>query len=406
MVDNRRSQARRHPAPRPGGPPKNDTQPASRETRPWRQWHDSTQPAQTSPLEVSAPKRPQWGRFIYLAIILLIVAAIAKVAFDHVFWYNASGVVAGQQYTVSTIHSATVRKLLVQPSDHVQAGQVLATLSSPALQRKLTRDQARLAHLQHQEAADSSANKLASLRAKKQSLQAKAHSLNTRMKQQEQQLHSLRQLVARNAASGSDLAELRAKHAQMHAQYDQTQAQLQGVTSQLSNVKETASDQHADERIATLKKQHKNLQEKLDGLSLKAPVSGQVARINVSKGSVLSPGDKAIVLVSGEKRRAYLYFPPAAQDRLHKGQKVTVTGPDGARMHMRISSIYPSLQDAPIASRHKQFGSPRVVVSAKPVRGEQLPKGMHSGTPINSSVARWAAPVRWFDDLKDALSIR
>ncbi len=389
MVDKGRREARRHPAPRPGRDPKREgprNTPEQRETRPWRQWHSARQPTQTSPLEVSAPKRPQWGRFVYLAIILLIVAAIAKVIFSHVFWYNASGVVAGKSYTVSSAYPATVQQILVQPSDRVHAGQVLAKLKSPQHQRKLASDKEKRAQRQQ---------KAVSLQAKEESLSGKTHALHTRMRREQRRIQALRQLVAQNAASGGDLAQLYAQHAKTHAQLDQAAAQLKGVRTQLSQIdkQKKAADKNSQ--------QHKAKAEKP---VLKAPVSGQIAQLATSQGAVLRPGDKAIVIVSNKDRQAFLYFPPSVQGQLHKGQKLTVTGPDGRDIQTRISNIYPSLQSAPIAVKNKrQFESPKVVVAARPINGQQLPAGMHSGTPVNSRLPRWAAPVHWFDSLKEIL---
>lgn len=408
-----KNQAQRHPAPRPqynpdGGTGRNT--PASRETRPWRQWHTAKQPNQASPLEVTAPKRPQWGRFVYLAIILLIVAAIGKVAYDHIFWYNAGGVVAGQHYNVSPSQTVTVQDIYVQPSDHVKAGQVLAKLNSPDLQRQLAQDEANLARLQQSAATSSPENSLASLRAQRTSLQSQVQSLQSQMNQQDQQIQSLQQLVAQGAADGSDLAQLEGQEAQTHAKLSQARAQLKGVRAQLNNIEQNekaAGGNTSKQRIASLKKLRKSIQNEINGLNLKAPVSGEVAKVSVSKGDVVKAGDTAIEIVSKDKPRAYLYFPPAAQNRLHTGQKITVTAPNGGDIHMVINKIYPSLQSLPDAfKRTYNPQSPTVVVSAKPVQGEHLPKDMNSGTPVNTRVARWSGPTffsRWFHDVKQAL---
>lgn len=413
MVKKNQAQAQRHPAPRPNRGPGGGTgrnTPASRETRPWRQWHTSTRPAQTSPLEVTAPKRPQWGRFVYLAIILLIVAAIAKVTYDHVFWYSASGVVAGQHYSVSPSQTVTVQDIYVQPSDHVKAGQTLAKLNSPDLQRQLAQDEANLARLQQTYATNSPSSSLASLQAQKQSLQSQVQSLQTQMNQQDQQINSLQQLVSQGAADGSDLAQVEGQEAQTHAKLSQAQAQLKGVRAQIASIEQNekaAGGNTTKQRIASLKKLRASIQNEINGLNLKAPVSGEVAKVNVSKGDVVKSGNTAIEIVSKNKPRAYLYFPPAAQNRLQVGQKISITDPNGDTIHMKINKIYPSLQSVPDAfKRTYNPQSPTVVVSAQPVQGEHLPKDMHSGTPVNSRIPRWSGPTfvtHWYHDVANAL---
>lgn len=376
--------------------------------KPWRQWHTAMRTPQAAPLQVSTGRRPQWGRYMYLAIILLIAAAVTKLVFAHVFWYSAAGVIAGQRYNVSSIHPATVQRVLVQPSSRVQAGQPLLQLASPELQNQLARDNTRLAHLQHQAVTSSTANKVASLRAQKDSLRSQVEGLETTLNTELRQIRSLKTLVAQGAANTGDLLQLRAQQAQTRAQYASTHAQLEGVRHQLHNISASRHEAGANTPhalIASLQQQRDHLRAELKNLTLKAPVSGRVARLNVRQGSVLQPGDSAVVIVSGNERHTYLFFSPAAQDRLHVGQKLSVTGPDGQQLQMRVTNIYPSLQDAPIdVVPQADQNAPKVVVAAEPLAGQHWPGTLRSGTPINSRIPRWATPAHWMSQVGQGLA--
>lgn len=376
--------------------------PAGPGSRPWHQWHTEMQVAEPVPLEVTVQRRPQWGRWIYLAIILLIVAGIAKVIFDHVFWYNASGVIAGQRYTVSSIYPATVRDILVQPSQKVQQGQPLVELESPQLRSQLAQDSASLARMQQQSVTGSSANQVAVLKSQERGLSGQTRALASSLAVQDRQIRALQALIAEHAANAGGLVPLEADRAKVQGQYDTARAQLQGVRAQLHNIAQGTAAVGGDgqqELVKSLREQRDSLHSQLADLTLRAPVSGEVAQVKVTDGSVLRPGDEALVIVTGHDRRTYLFFPPAAQDRLQIGQRVSVTGPDGSRLRMRITSIYPSLQDMPGADTPTfADGSPRVVAAAEPVNdGTSWPATLRSGTPVSSRVARWAAPVAWWN---------
>lgn len=371
--------------------------------RPWHQWHTSMRVDEPIPLEVGVRKRPQWGRYVYLLIIALVVVGLGKVAFSHVYWYNASGMLAGQDYTVSTMSPATVKDVLVKPSQHVHAGQPLARLDSPQLRHQLARDDRNLAQMRAHAVSGSAANQVAALRAQAQSLAAQAHALNTRMSVQQTQISSIRTLIAEGAANLGDLVPLQAKLAKTRGQYHSTHAELQGIRAQLHNISNGSQaptgDAHA-KLMHTLRQQRNQLRSRLADLTLTAPVSGQVAKINVTPGSVLRPGDKAFVIVADKNGRTYLFFPPAAQHRLHVGQHVAVNGPNGKQVDMRITNIYPSLQDMPSTdAAATSNGSPKVVATAVPLGDATWPAALRSGTPVTSRIPRWSAPAHWWHEL-------
>ncbi len=379
--------------------------PTAPSLRPWHQWHTAMQPVHTRPLEVITSKRPQWGRFIYLAIILAITIGIVHLIFDQVFWYNASGIVSGQRYNVSTTYAGIIKNVAVGASDQVQAGQVLATLDSPQLRNEIAQADTSLAQLRQQAVTHSPANEIATLRAQEHSYAGQAAALNDSLQLQTQRIDALRTLVTQGAANGGDLIPLQTQLASTQSQYAEVHAGLVGVHAQLRNIKKderSARRKTNPNLVATIERQRDGLRATLDNLTITAPISGRVARVDVSKGAVLRPGDNAFVIVSSADSQTYLFFPPAAQNRLYAGKDVDVTGPDGHQIRMQITRIYPSLQDAPTTLDPGQnlLQTPKIVVAAQPVPGTSWPEPLRSGTPVNARVPRWSTPTLWVTQAK------
>ncbi|HYW03003.1 MAG TPA: HlyD family efflux transporter periplasmic adaptor subunit [Gammaproteobacteria bacterium] len=369
--------------------------------RPWRQWHMQHADLDTAPLEVTAPKRPQWGRFLYILIILALALFAGNMIYQHVFWLNASGEVSGQQYQLSPSQTVRVEKVLVHPTDKVKKGQVLARFTSPQLQQALARDLSNIADLEGKMAnggaAPGSGGSIGSLKADIQSLQAQEQYLSRQLRQQNQQVDQLRQLVSQGAAAPADLQQARMQQAQTQSQYNQVQAKIRADRSRIHQLGSAQSKGQMQARLRALKQLRQSLKQRLGNLVLKAPAAGVVARVPATTGETLRAGQQAVVLVQRGTLRTYLYFPPAASDRLHRGQTLPITLPNGRHVPMRISKIYPSMQAVPQQlqpASGKQGNQAQVVVAAEPAgrQAEATLRQLESGTPVNARVSRWPVP--------------
>lgn len=364
--------------------------------RPWRQWHSAARPQETAPLEVTSPKKPQWGRFIYFAIIVAIVAVAAKAAYINIFWFNADGLISGKQHNVASSQTVSVEEILVSPSERVSQGQLLARLNSPELVQSLSETEANIARIQS-DMVDSEIQQTgnaAELRARVKSLEAEMQSLEAQYYTEQRQIDSLRQLVEAGATQRGHLDQLEIQHSQTWANYKRVDAELESVRNQIANLQksqQSGNRPELSERLSTLTALHKNIQKQLERLDLKAPISGMVAQVPASKGDVLTAGQPAVVLVDKSELRGYLYFPAAAQDKLHEGMVIPVTKADGTKIDLEVSKVYPSMESVPPQFRAQyEANSSAVVVEAMPVDGKPFPDELTSGTPVKGRIPRWS----------------
>lgn len=364
--------------------------------RPWRQWHSAARPQETAPLEVTSPKKPQWGRFIYFAIIVTIAAIAAKAAYVNIFWFNADGLISGKQHNVASSQTVSVEEILVTPSERVSEGQLLVRLNSPELVQSLSETEANIARIQS-DMVDSEirhTGNAAELRARMKSLEAEMESLEAQYYTEQRQIDSLRQLVQAGATQRGHLDQLEIQHSQTWANYKRVDAELESVRNQIASLQKSQQSGNRPElaeRLRTLTDLHRNIQKQLERLDLKAPIAGMVAQVPSSKGDVLTAGQPAVVLVDKSELRGYLYFPAAAQDKLHQGMVIPVTKADGSTIDLEVTKVYPSMESVPPQFRAQyEANSSAVVVEAMPVDGRPFPDDLTSGTPVKGRIPRWS----------------
>lgn len=363
--------------------------------RRWRQWYASSMEVEATPLEVELPKRRRWGRFMYLAIVILGLLLGLDFIAGHVFWYSAKGSVGGNQYQLSPTSIATVKTIAVKPGDKVHKGQLLMSFDSPQFSQTLAETKAKIADLESnmQDTSNTQASTAASLRGEISGLQAQYQALRQEYQSQQQQIDSMASLAAKGALNYGDVRQLQQQAMQTKAEYSQIYAKIESDRAQLKHIhaatKGGKSTMH--DRLAALKQLRQSLHARMQSLTLKAPVAGVVAQVPVTTGQTVKPGDTAVVVAPSGDQRTLLYFPPAARTRLAKGQELPVTTPNGTHIKMRIAHIYPSIQALPddLQSRVDHSG-PVLVVVARPVNPQDIQK-LPAGTPVNSQVPRWQA---------------
>ncbi|GAB3382313.1 HlyD family efflux transporter periplasmic adaptor subunit [Spongiibacter taiwanensis] len=369
------------------------------QVRPWRQWHTASQGAAPAALEVGMPRKPQWGRWIYFAILLSLAVIAARFVYVNFFWYAADGFVSGRQYHVSPSDTVSIKEIFVSPSDSVEEGQLLVKLSSPMLVQSLAKNEAEIARLQSDLAQRSMTNmgNESQLVAKRDSLDAEMDYLESKYFQETQQLTALQELVEKGASQRGNLDELQSQRNKTWSEYKRVEAELRSAQAQLASIRRSKEDDASPEistRLASLKELHASIEEQLSALELRAPTSGTVARVPVSKGDVLRAGEAAVELVDKQELRAYLYFPPAAQEKLQPNMEIPVTRADGSEVRLVVSKVYPSTASLPEEFRNNyQPDRSAVVVEATPVEGDVSELAMTSGTPIKGRIPRWSLPL-------------
>ena len=365
-------------------------------SRPWRQWHSASQAQESLPLEVSSPKKPQWGRMIYLAIILAIVALVGGELIGSALWYQAKGTVSGKQYKVAPSQTVSIKDVLISPSDEVSAGQTLATLDSPELVQALARNEAEISRLQS-DLVESSARRSADKEVLKASIaryRAEFDTLQQRYARQSDQINAVKKLVDAGAASTSSLRALELERSETWADYTRVKAELESAQRQLATINQLTPGSNAstesEQRLASLTELRASIQEQLQNLELRAPADGVVARVPVSKGDILKAGEPAVVLLENKEVRAYLYFPASAQERLSEGEVIKAETRSGNDFDLEIVKIYPAMESPTTENLEgESIDKAALVVEATPVDSEAFPQSLQSGTPIYSKLPRW-----------------
>ena len=379
---------------------------SSVQARPWRQWHTAASPQPTAALEVAQPHKPQWGRWIYFAILMGIAYIAMRFVYLNFFWFSASGVINGTQYSVAPSDTVSIKEILVAPSDAVEEGQLLAKLSSPTLVQSLAKNEVERARLQSdlaQSSVTSSGNE-SQLKAQQSSLQAEMEYLESQYFQETQQLNALRELVDAGASQRGNLDQLQSLHNKTWAEYRRVEAELGSTRSQLASVRNSAAPGNApalSERLAALTELHTSIEDQLAALELRAPKAGIVARVPVSKGDVLRAGEPAVEIVDKNQLRAYLYFPPAAQAKLQKDMVISVSRADGSELELVVNKVYPSMESMPDGMQQNyRANSSSIVVEAYLKDGKAFELDMTSGTPIEGRIPRWSLPASLGEQLE------
>lgn len=366
--------------------------------RPWRQWHTAASPQPAAALEVAQPRKPQWGRWIYFAILAGFTYIALRFVYFNFFWFSASGFINGTQYNVAPSDTVSIKEVMVEPSDTVEAGDLLAKLSSPTLVQSLAKNEAEIARLQSDLAQRSltTSGDESELQAQMQSLQAEMEYLESQYFQETQQLNALRELVDAGATQRGNLDQLQSQHNKTWAEYRRVEAELASTRKQLATLRssnKSGESPELSERLAALKQLHTSIEDQLEALELRAPMAGTVARVPVSKGDVLRAGEPAVEIVDKNQLRAYLYFPPAAQGKLHKDMLIPVSRADGSEMELVVNKVYPSMESLPEElQRNYRPGNSAIVVEARPKDGKTFELEMTSGTPIEGRIPRWSLP--------------
>lgn len=329
--------------------------------------------------------------------MLIVVAGLAFGAdflAGKIFWYNATGTVGGMQYPLSPTQVATVGEILVHPGERVHKGQVLVRVDSPQLSRQAAQTSASIAsaRVQLQSDARDRATTIATLQAEISGLKLQKDALQQQYDYNESQVASMRGLYTKGVINYGDLSGPIGQQVQTQVQSAQITAKLQADRAQLKVLQNEAAaetDSPVNLRVASLEQVEDTLRADTSELSLRAPLDGIVAQIPVTPGQTLQPGQAAAIIVPDNRQRTLLYFPPAAQTRLSTGEILNVLTPDGHHVAMRVSHIYPSVQDLPEELRNRTTEeTQKIVVAAQPVNRQDISR-LPAGTPVTARVSRW-----------------
>ena len=382
--------------------------------RSWHGWYAHSMEARSTPLAIEAPIRRRWSRFVYLAAVTACLLVGLDFLAGQIFWYTAQGVIGETSYSLSPTEVGVVARIGVTPGERVRKGQVLVSFSSPALHQSLAQAQANIAAIESnlQNQAKASRGMEGSLRAELSGLSGEYQALRQDYESQQSMIESTAALAAQGVLNFSDVDQLRERQLQLKAQIAAVYAKMLADRAQLRQLAKAGRPSASgalDRRLASLQRLREGLALQMRSLELRAPIEGIVAQLPVTRGQTVRPGEAAVVIVPPGNQRTLFYFPPAARSRLSAHQRLVATTPDGTRIAMHITRIYPSTQDLPeTLQRPVNDRGPAIVAVAQPLRPRDVEE-LAAGTPVTARVPRWHAirlPYEWWHKLRGVFAGR
>ncbi len=256
--------------------------------------------------------------------------------------------------------------LTVQAGDTVKVGQLLATIDSPQLQAERDRESATLAELLADLDRQQIAAKKQQLLAQRDADEAKLALIATTRDRERMQQACAREIIAKvecvKADDSVEAANIRSGHAQRNAQLEsqnvgfEYKSLVQRVSRQQSIVKE--------------------LDRRINGLAIRAPVSGLIGSIAIADRAVVTANAALLTVVDLSRLEAELEVPERYADDLGLGMRVELQIND-QRVWGKLASIAPEVLanqvlarvrfdgEQPPGLRQNQRLSARIVIEEK-----------------------------------------
>jgi len=235
--------------------------------------------------------------------------------------------VAAHVHTVSARVAGTVKEVLVEQNEPVEAGTVLARLDPRDFEVARRQMSARL--LQARAQVQQAEAQIAQAQAQVTSRQAHATKAKQDFSRAETLFHG-----AGGAISGQefDLAK---------AESDAAQAALEGASSALGSARALTAAAEAQERVAEANLEEAELQ--LSYTEIRAPATGRIGRKNLEIGNRVQPGQALLALVQ-PKVWITANFKETQLERIKPGQlaRVRLDAFPGHELAARVESLSPA----------------------------------------------------------------
>lgn len=245
----------------------------------------------------------QIGRWIYLALLVALGLWLLDFVFGDYFYLQANGLVTRETRNIGSPNIATVDRLLVKEGDRVKAGQHIATLSSQQAVQEIANLSTRVAELEMRGA---------SLRSRQKELEELVPVAKKRFEAIERLRQRREQAIERGLETERQLHDL------MQAEYDAIDERAELVAESKTVQREASA---VDRILSRLNGVLNRLEGAYNEGALYAPVTGRVGKLEVSRGSVVRPGNTLMDIVHG-KPYVLGYVESGALFEVEQGQQV------------------------------------------------------------------------------------
>jgi membrane fusion protein (multidrug efflux system) len=268
--------------------------------------------------ETTAPRgflQTRRGRWLGIVVAVFAVAGLGVLAYWYLyashFQETDDAYVAGDLVNVMSQVSGTVVSIGADETDLVQAGQELVRLDSTDAEIALRDSEARLARVVRQ---------TRTVFANRDQLEAVASQRRADLNKAQSDLNRRKDLTTSGAVSEEELAHARDT---LQAARDGLVAAQKSLAASLALTGQTGVPDNPDVQAAATDVERAYLA--LRRTSIKAPVSGYVARRNVQLGERVAPGGQPLLsVVPLERLRVDANFKEVQLSRMRIGQPVRV----------------------------------------------------------------------------------
>lgn len=287
-------------------------------------------------------KKPHPGN-IFITIVAILAVVAGAFYFINYLMYSSKNIETNDAQVESNINPVSARtggyiqKVWFNEYQVVKAGDTLVTLDNQENMAKLIEAQAAVDDARAQLAvldATIAASQVATLVNKDQIEGAKA-----RFVQQQQDIERYQNLVKEEAATGSDLEQVRARHDVAQSDYNAARNGLAASKAKITELKTRTAILQAD-----LNKKEAGLALAKLNLSytvIRAPYTGRMGKKTILEGQQIQAGQPLVSLVNENSKWVTANFKETEVNGMYIGQpvKISVDGINGKTYTGKISAI-------------------------------------------------------------------
>lgn len=179
-----------------------------------------------------------------------------------------------------------------------------------------------------------------------ESAKAQHESAQERVKQAEIGVRSAQDALVLAQETYDDPLSITSQVDAAKTQYEVAKAGLAAAQARLASIKKGATTEQVDAVEAQVKQAQTALelaQLQLEYTKVTAPISGQVAQLNVQLGSVAAPGSPVAVIVDNSAMKGKAFVPESYINKVAVGQRValTATALPGVTFYGQVTSVSP-----------------------------------------------------------------
>lgn len=322
-------------------------------------------------------------------------------------WYGmhvgtARGYVEGISYGIAAPQTGRIASVSVLPGQHVQPGQVIATLDDRVIVEELELLSAERRQVEAELRAAAAETRLRvgqssreieesvdSAELARQQARADRSVRAAELAELDAQVETVRELVDKRMADRRDLAELKVKHAALRKQLQVDDGLIRQLDGQATSARVRREGLPADatERaveplraaLELIRAREAVLNQHRDALSLRAPGAGEITAVHVHPGELAVEGAMVATIAgpaqAGADGRPVVFVCATEADasRIQVGEAVRLAPPDGGPgvLSAHVQRLAPEIGQLPIRCwrdpRAPQWGRGVYVVTDEPV---------------------------------------